>query len=57
MCGINQSCSGNWDEMLVSMELFDGGADGKGGMKYYKKEICEGAMGSVRRLLDECSDS
>jgi hypothetical protein len=39
-----------------SVEVFDGGADGKG-KDYEKGEFCEGAMASVKRLLDECADS
>ncbi len=41
-----------------STEVFDGGSNGKGGMKQYEKgEFCKGAMASCRRLLDECADS
>lgn len=39
-----------------SVEVFDGGADGKG-KDYEMGEFCEGAMASVKRLLDECADS
>jgi hypothetical protein len=41
-----------------SVEVFDGGADGKGRMKQYENgKFCRGAMESCRRLLDECADS
>ena len=39
-----------------SVEVFDGGADGKG-KQYEMGEFCEGAMASVKKLLDECADS
>jgi len=38
-----------------SMEVFDGGPDGKGGMKYNFEEFTKKAMESIKRLLDECS--
>jgi hypothetical protein len=42
-----------------SVEVFDGGVDGKdeGRSRYENGEFCQGAMRSVRRLLDECADS
>jgi len=40
-----------------SMEVFDGGPDGKGGMKYDFEEFTRKAMESYKRLLDECADS
>ncbi|KAL3417936.1 3-dehydroshikimate dehydratase [Phlyctema vagabunda] len=40
-----------------SMEVFDGGSDGKGGMKQYNfDEFAKGAMESHRKLLDDCAD-
>jgi hypothetical protein len=39
-----------------SIEVFDGGSDGKGGMKYDFEEFTKKAMASHRRLLDECAD-
>jgi len=39
-----------------SMEVFDGGINGKGGMKYDLDEFAKGAMGSLNHLLDECAD-
>lgn len=40
-----------------SVEVFDGGEDGKGGMKQYDQgDFCRGAMGSVKRLLVECGE-
>lgn len=39
-----------------SIEVFDGGPDGKGGMKYDFEEFTKKAMASHRRLLDECAD-
>jgi hypothetical protein len=38
-----------------SMEVFDGGPDGKGGMKYDLGEFTKKAMASHKRLLDECA--
>ncbi|CZT04661.1 probable 3-dehydroshikimate dehydratase [Rhynchosporium agropyri] len=46
-----------------SVEVFDSGekGDGKGGMGCEDEEsmrgFCEGALGSVKRLLDECADT
>lgn len=42
-----------------SVEVFDGGSDGKDvdRERYENADFCRGAMGSVRRLLDECADS
>lgn len=39
-----------------SIEVFDGGPDGKGRMKYDFEEFTKRAMASLRRLLDECTD-
>jgi len=41
-----------------SVEVFDGGADGQDGKRERTgmREFCAGAMGSVRRLLEECCD-
>jgi len=40
-----------------SVEVFDGGRDGKGGMRQYDKgSFCKGAMESTKRLLAECAD-
>jgi len=39
-----------------SMEVFDGGPDGKGGMKYDFGEFTKKAMASHKKLLDECAD-
>lgn len=39
-----------------SVEVFDGGKDGKGGMKYDLTDFTKGAMESLRKLLDECAD-
>ena len=36
--------------------MFDGGKDGKGGMKYDFAEFTRGAMGSLERMLNECAD-
>jgi Xylose isomerase-like TIM barrel len=48
---------GTGSRCWFSVEVFDGGADGKGGMRQYDKgEFCRGAMGSVRKLLGECGD-
>jgi len=38
-----------------SMEVFDGGPDGKGGMKYDFGEFTRKAMASHKQLLDECA--
>jgi sugar phosphate isomerase/epimerase len=38
-----------------SMEVFDGGRHGQGGMKYDFEEFTQGAMDSMRKLLDECA--
>lgn len=36
-----------------SMEVFDGGPDGKGGMKQYDNaEFCKGAMAAHRKMMD-----
>ncbi|KUJ22684.1 xylose isomerase-like protein [Mollisia scopiformis] len=41
-----------------STEVFDGGPDGKGGMKQYEMgAFCKGAMESHKKLLDACADS
>jgi hypothetical protein len=39
-----------------SIEVFDGGPDRKGGMKYDFEEFTKGATASYRKLLDECAD-
>lgn len=39
-----------------SMEVFDGGADGKGGMKYDLEEFAKKAMGSHKKLIDACAN-
>lgn len=39
-----------------SVEVFDGGVDGKGGMGYDQEVFCKGAMECVRRLLGECGE-
>lgn len=39
-----------------SMEVFDGGANGEGGMKQYEMgPFCKGAMESHKKLLDACA--
>lgn len=41
-----------------STEAFDGGPDGKGGMKQYELgNFCKGAMESHKKLLDACASS
>lgn len=39
-----------------SMEVFDGGPDGKGGMKYDFETFTKKAMTSHKRLMDECAN-
>ena len=39
------------------MEVFDGGPDGKGGMKYDFEEFVKKAMASLRKLLDMCAET
>jgi hypothetical protein len=39
-----------------SMEVFDGGPDGKGGRKYNFEEFMKKVMAGHRRLLDERAD-
>lgn len=41
-----------------SMEVFDGGKDGKGGMKQYDmQDFARGAMESHKKLLEKCSET
>jgi hypothetical protein len=51
---------GTGSRCWFSVEVFDGGADGKGVGRENRGEMgtfCSGAMASVRTLLDECADS
>lgn len=49
---------GTGSRCWFSTEVFDGGPDGKGGMKQYDMgEFCKGAMESHKKLLDACADS
>lgn len=39
-----------------SMEVFDGGEDGRGGMKYNLEEFASSAMESYKKLIEACAD-
>lgn len=54
---IARAVLGTGTRCWFSVEVFDGGMNGKGGMKQYDKgSFCKGAMESTRRLLAECAD-